>query len=112
STLIDHAIAYYTGYIKVGTYDNGAISDFNRWGDCAPSCPRSMWHHTEGAGSALIAVADMYARSGHTSLYTLTAPTQVIGGNGGTVGLNKIVHLLADMANKTVTLYGTTDGTE
>src|SRR4030095_13104943 len=52
------------------------------------------------------------ARAGNTSLYDLMAPTQVLGGNGGIVGLKTGLRLMADMANKTVQYYGTTDASQ
>jgi hypothetical protein len=108
-TLIDHAKAYVIATIKAGVYDNGAVGDYNRWNDCPGGCPGSMWDHSQGAIAPMIATADMLARTGDTSLYTLTAPTQILHGSGGTVGLYKVVKLFADLANKTVLLYGTTD---
>ena len=116
-TLINHAVVWVTAFIKGGIYDNGAVVDFDRWRDCLPPdgsgpCPRSMWNHTEGAVSSLIATADMYARAGNTSLYDLTAPTQIPGGTGGTVSVRTMLRLLADMANNTVQIYGTTDGSQ
>jgi hypothetical protein len=112
-TLIDRAVAYTTAFIKAGFFDNGALSqDFRRWPDCDPECPRSMWAHTFAVLAGLTSTIDMYARAGNTSLYTLTAPTQIIGGSGGTVGLATSLGLLADMANNTVQLYGTTSAGE
>ena len=71
-----------------------------------------MWGHAQAAISPLIAVADMYARSGNTSLYDLTAATQVINGSGGTVGLSTVIGLFAAIANGTTLLYGTTSAGE
>jgi hypothetical protein len=112
STLTDYASKYFTAFIKAGIYDNGAVTDFRRWLDCSPPCPGSMWSHTAGAVNGLIAMADMYARAGNASLYALTAPTQVVGGSGGTVGLQTVLKLWAQMANKTTQLHGTTSASQ
>ena len=109
AALLHDAVAYFTAHIKAGTHDTGAWRDFNRWADCTPGCPGSMWSHAGGDQGGLIWIADLYARTGNTSLYDLLAPTQWVGGNGGTVGLRTTLKLLADMANKTVSHYGTTD---
>jgi hypothetical protein len=112
TSLMDSAKAYYTGWMKAGIYDDGAVSDFYRWSDCV-QCLGSMWGHTGGAVASLTAIADLYARkTGDTSLFTMTNATQVQGGSGGTVGLNKILVLWAGMANKTVLYYGTTNAAE
>ena len=110
ATLIDHAKKLFTAYIKAGTFDNGAMPDFIRWIDCSPGCPGSMWGHAGSPLAALIQTADMYARAGNTSLYDLMTPNVTVGQTGATVGLRTTVKLWADMANKTVNLYGTYDG--
>jgi hypothetical protein len=110
TTLVNHATAFVTAFLKAGLFDNGAFSDFDRWQDCASPCAQGMWSHAGGALSGLVAVADMYARTGNTSLYTLSGPTQVFGGSGGTVSLLTTLQLLAGMANNTIQLYGTVSG--
>jgi F5/8 type C domain len=112
ASLKQSASAFATAFIKAGIWDNGAVADFGRWADCNPTCPGSMWGHTAGPMNTLTAVADMLARAGDTSLYDLTAPTQVIGGSGGTVSLRKALNLWARMANKTTLLYGTSNAAE
>jgi hypothetical protein len=109
ATLIDVGTQWFTAYITAGTFDDGAVFDFTRWDDCVPDCPGSMWSHTGGAWSGMTAMADMYARSGNTSLYDLAVPAQVLGGSGGTVSLRKILTLAAGLANDT-TVYLTGDG--
>lgn len=111
-TLKQRAVAYTTAFLKAGIFDNGAVSDFTRWADCTPPCPGSMWGHTAGALNGLVAVVDMYARAGDTSLYALTGPTQVLAGSGSTVGLLTALNLWAKMANRTTLLYGTTNGSQ
>jgi hypothetical protein len=112
ATLITHAINWFTFFITVGVHDNGVISDYIRWSDCGdPGCAGSMWSHAAGATGALIAVADMYARNGDTSLYDLSVATQVAGGSGGTVNLLLVLDLYAKLANRTTQVYGTTNVT-
>ena len=108
-TLVNRAAALFTAWIKAGIHDTGAMSDFISWADCTPECPGSMWGHQAAATSALIAIADMYARSGNTSLYDLSVSTQILGGGGGTVRLDTALDLLARMANRTTIFYGTTN---
>jgi hypothetical protein len=105
---LQDAIAWLTAFLKVGIWDNGAIQDFTRWRDCTPSCPGSMWAHTGGVWGPVTAAIDILARNGDPSLYTLSGPTQVLRGSGGTVSWQTVLHLAAQMANKTVSLYGTT----
>jgi len=108
ATLIDHAVKFFNGYIKAGTFDNGAMPDFIRWFDCNPTCPGSMWAHAAAPLGALVQAADMYARTGNTSLYTFLVPNVTVGQTGTTVSLRTTVKLWAAMANKTTLLYGTT----
>jgi hypothetical protein len=112
TAMIQWASAYFTAFVKAGTFNNGAVADFRRWNDCTPGCPGSMWGHTAGAMGPMVATADMLARTGNTSLYALAAPTQVIGGSPGTVSLGLTLKLWAKMANKTTLFYGTTDGAQ
>jgi hypothetical protein len=57
----------------------------------------------------MAATADMYARTGNTSLYSLTAATQVLGGSGGTVSFELVLELLSNCATGAANLM-TGDG--
>jgi hypothetical protein len=98
-----------TAFLTVGLMDNGAFTDFSRWDDCRPECPGSMWGHGGGAYGGLTVAIDLLARTGDTSLYTLTTPTQAFNTAGATVGWQTMINLWAQMANKTVLFYGTTN---
>ena len=111
TTMIGNAVKFFTGYIKAGVYNDGAIGDFMRWKDCF-QCLGSMWGHVGGAVAPLVATADMLARTGDTSLYDLTAVSAVAGQGGSTVSLRTVLQLVARMANRTVLRYGTTNAGE
>jgi hypothetical protein len=105
TTHMTNAIKWITAFIKVGIWDNGAMSDWARWNDCNPGCPGGMWGHAGGALGAITTAIDLLARTGDTSLYTLSGPTQVLGGSGTAVSYQTTLDLWAKMANKTVLLY-------
>lgn len=108
SSYKEFARRYFTGYVTAGTWDNGAqAGDWYRWVDC-PACPQSMWGHATGALNGLIAIADVLARTGDTSLYDLTVNTQILGGGGSATSLKETAQLLAAYAAKTLLHYGTT----
>ncbi len=105
-SLIDFAANTFRGFVTLGIWNDGAISDYRRWVDCSPPCAGSMWGHTGGAINSMISIADMLARTGDTSLYTYSATSQVAGEGGSTVSLQTALELWAKLANHTVTYYG------
>jgi len=109
ATLIRNATISFQATIRFGAYANGTIYDINRWRDCADAtpCPNACWGHMAGMWGDLVGTADMLARTGDTSLYTYTSPGGLNGSGGSNVGLLKILQTCAELANKTLVLYGT-----
>jgi hypothetical protein len=111
-THISNAKKYITGFIRAGIFDNGAMTDYHRWAETVcfnlygHGCPGGMWGHLPASIGGITGAIDVLARTGDTSLYTLTGPTQMPGGSGGTVGWQLAMELWAKLANRTVILYG------
>lgn len=110
AAFLDMAYKYFIAYIRVGTLDNGAQSDFRRWQDCSsPSCPGSMWSHQASAATSLVQIADMFARNGDASLYDYSHAAEMPGASGTIISLQTMLDLFARMATRTTQLF-TTDG--
>ena len=107
ATFLDYAKKAYMAYLKLGIFDNGAIVDYVRWTDTStyPYSPGSMWNHTAVPLSMTVSALDMLARTGDTSLYDLTGPTQNPAGSGTVVGFRTALNFFAKLANKTVHAY-------
>jgi hypothetical protein len=108
ATMIADAKRWITGYIRAAINHIGVDPGIRRWqdGPCAPTCGiGSAWGHSGGMMGSIIQAVDVLARTGDTSLYTYSAPTELPGSPGGTVSLFVYLRKWARMAMHTEPVY-------
>lgn len=101
---------YMQQYVQFALFSDSTVMEQYRWSDglCGnPSCPGSAWGHFVGDFSAIQVIADLFGRTGDTSLYTYSSSNGMLGTSGGPKSMNAALLLVARMANGTVLRYGT-----
>jgi hypothetical protein len=106
TTLKDQAKRGFQEWIKYGTFPGGQVMDQFRWNPgSAGSTAATMAHGYYYAGAAIgssISVAEYFARSGDTSLYTYSTSEGMFGSQGGPKSLLKILQHYAGLTNDTI----------